>query len=73
MAKCPNCEKELTKPKKSWTYGVFRVDAYSCDCGAKFREYTTIHVIVARTSKNTPKLEKHGFILKLEKNTWIKV
>ena len=57
---------------KSWTYGVFKVDAYSCDCGANFREYATIHVIVAPTSGKTPKLEKHSFMLKLEKGRWVK-
>ena len=40
MAKCPNCKKELTNPKKSWTYGFLKVRAYSCDCGTDFREYT---------------------------------
>jgi hypothetical protein len=50
MAKCPNCKKELTKPKKSWTYGIFKVQAYSCYCGTDFREY----------SKNG----KHSFTLK---------
>jgi len=24
-------KKELIKPKKSWTYGIFKVQAYSCD------------------------------------------
>ena len=38
MVKCPNCKKEM-KPKKSWSYWVFNVNAYSCDCGTKLREY----------------------------------
>lgn len=53
MVKCPNCKRELTNPKKTWTYGQFEVQAYSCQCGTKFREYT--------------KEEKHSFMLKLEK------
>jgi hypothetical protein len=53
MAKCPNCKKELAKPKKTWTYGIFKVQAYSCDCGTDFREYT--------------KAGKHSFTLKLKK------
>jgi len=53
MVKCPNCDKELTKPQKTWTYRQFRVDVYSCSCGTKFREYT--------------KDGKHSFMLKLEK------
>jgi hypothetical protein len=53
MAKCPNCKKELTKPKKSWTYGIFKVQAYLCDCGTDFREYS--------------KAGKHSFTLKLKK------
>lgn len=73
MTKCPNCKKEVTKLKKSWTYGVFNVDAYRCDCGTKFREYTSIHVIVAPTSENASKLEKHSFTLKLEKHGWVKI
>ena len=53
MVKCPNCKKELSKPKKSWTYGQFAVQAYSCDCGTDFREYT--------------KARKHSFTLKVKK------
>jgi len=53
MVECPNCKKELTKPKKSWSYGQFIVQAYSCNCGTRFREYT--------------KDGKHSFTLKLEK------
>jgi hypothetical protein len=53
MAKCPNCKTELNKPKKKWTYGRFEVQAYSCDCGTDFREYT--------------KAGKHAFTLKLNK------
>ncbi len=41
MAKCPNCKKELAKPKKKWKYGIFEVRAYTCDkCGTAFRDYT---------------------------------
>ena len=72
LAKCPDCKKELTEPKKSWAYGVFRVDAYSCDCGANFREYATIHLFESQTSNATPKLEKHGFVLILKNGRWVK-
>jgi len=47
MVKCPNCKREVTK------YGQFTVQAYSCDCGTDFREYT--------------KAGKHSFTLKLKK------
>jgi hypothetical protein len=40
MAKCPDCKKEVSKPMKSWSYGIFKVEAYSCECGTVFREYT---------------------------------
>lgn len=40
MVRCPNCGMKLNKPQKTWTYGVFKVDAYSCNCGTKVREYT---------------------------------
>jgi hypothetical protein len=53
MVKCPNCKKEMTKPDKTWKYGVFTAQAYSCSCGAKFREYT--------------KNGKHSFTLKYQK------
>jgi hypothetical protein len=53
MAKCPNCRKEVSKPEKTWSYGIFKVDAYSCECGTRFREYT--------------KEGKHSFTLILEK------
>lgn len=53
MVKCPNCGKELTKSKKSWTYGVFKVQAYLCDCGTSFREYM--------------RAGKHSFTLKAKK------
>jgi hypothetical protein len=53
MIKCPNCKKEQKNPKKTWEYGQFTVHAYSCDCGAEFREYI--------------KAGKHSFTLKLEK------
>jgi len=38
MVKCPNCQKELSKPEKTLKNCVFQVDAYSCDaCGNKFK------------------------------------
>lgn len=73
MVKCPDCRSELTRPRKSWIYGVFRVEAYSCDCGTNFQEYTSIHVIVLPSSGSAPKLEKHSFILKWENGRWVKV
>jgi len=54
MTKCPNCRKDLAKPQKTWKYGQFTVQAYSCDnCHTDFREYT--------------KEGKHSFTLKLKK------
>ena len=53
MVKCPNCKNEVSKPKKTWKYMGFDVQAYSCDCGTRFREYT--------------KNGKHSFTLKLVK------
>jgi len=53
MVKCPNCKGEVRKPKKTWKYGQFTVEAYSCECGTDFREYT--------------KAGKHSFTLKLKK------
>ena len=50
MIKCPNCRKELAKPRKSWSYGHFDVEAYTCSCGLMFREYK--------------KDGKHSFMLK---------
>jgi hypothetical protein len=40
MGKCPNCMKEYREYKKKWKYGRFDVEAYACDCGTIFREYT---------------------------------
>lgn len=59
MTKCPSCQKLVLKPNKSWTYGIFRVNTYLCDCGTKFREYT----------KNGKLL----FTLRLQKGKWKKV
>lgn len=54
MVKCPNCKKEMIKTDKSWKYGLFAVEAFSCtNCGTQFREYT--------------KNGKHSFTLKLQK------
>lgn len=74
MVRCPSCQKELTKAAKSWIYGVFRVDAYSCDCGQDFREYISIHASLSQTPGDRLKLEKHTFMLKLEKGkNYVKV
>jgi hypothetical protein len=40
LAKCPDCKKEISKAKKTWNYGSFRVQAFTCDCGTDFREYS---------------------------------
>jgi len=54
MAECPNCRKEVSKPNKTWKYGQFAVQAFSCkNCGTYFREYI--------------KAGKHSFTLKLKK------
>ena len=40
LAECPNCKKEISKPKKTWTYGQFEVVAYLCtNCRTDFRVY----------------------------------
>lgn len=40
MAICPNCKQEVSKLGKSWKFGQFTVNAYSCEnCGIHFREY----------------------------------
>jgi transposase-like protein len=40
MAKCPNCNRELNKPKKTWKFGQFTIQSYLCgNCGTDFREY----------------------------------
>ncbi|MEM2614922.1 MAG: hypothetical protein QXO15_11985 [Nitrososphaerota archaeon] len=55
MTKCPNCKEELEKPNKTWKYGFFTVNAYTCkNCQTQFREYY---------DKNG----KLSFTLKLEK------
>jgi transposase-like protein len=55
MAKCPNCKTENPKPAKTWKYGNFTVNAYTCkNCQTQFREYL---------DKNG----KHSFTLKLQK------
>ncbi|MGA2308182.1 MAG: hypothetical protein ABSG57_01370 [Candidatus Bathyarchaeia archaeon] len=43
----------MIKPRKSWNYGAFRVQAYSCECGTDFRDYS--------------REGKHSFSLKLKK------
>lgn len=53
MIKCPNCGKEPAKPRKTWMYGQFKVQSFSCECGTKFRDYT--------------KEGKHSFTLRFKK------
>lgn len=53
MVKCPKCKVKVSKPIKTWKYGLFTVQVYCCNCGTDFREYT--------------KEGKHSFTLKLEK------
>jgi transposase-like protein len=56
MVKCPNCKKEQAKPNKTWKYGPFAVQAYSCqNYKTNFREYT--------------QAGKHSFTLRLKKGT----
>jgi uncharacterized C2H2 Zn-finger protein len=39
LVKCPNCEKEVIKPEKSFINMVFSVEAYKCgDCKTKFKK-----------------------------------
>ncbi len=40
MPKCPDCMKEYKEYKKKWKYGKFDVEAYTCECGTDFREYS---------------------------------
>jgi hypothetical protein len=40
LVKCPSCGRELSKTEKSWRYGHFDVEAFYCECGTKFREYS---------------------------------
>jgi len=55
MAKCPHCKTENPKPAKTWKYGTFTVQAYTCsNCKTQYREYY---------DKNG----KHSFTLKLQK------
>jgi transposase-like protein len=55
MAKCPDCKAEVGEPDKTWKYGVFTVNAYTCKkCQTQFREYFN-------------KTGKHSFTLKLKK------
>jgi hypothetical protein len=38
---CPVCKKASKKPDKTWKYGKFVVEAYTCEyCKTQFREYT---------------------------------
>jgi DNA-directed RNA polymerase subunit RPC12/RpoP len=54
MTKCPKCAKEVSKPEKTWKYGIFTVQVFSCGhCGTKFRDYV--------------EKGKHSFTLKLQK------
>ena len=47
------CGKVKQLHEKEWEYGRFKVQAYSCSCGTRFREYKTDG--------------KHSFTLKLQK------
>jgi len=54
MSRCLKCQKEVRDPEKTWKYGQFKVQAYSCkNCGTQFRDYS--------------KEGKHSFTLKLQK------
>ncbi|MBS7605564.1 MAG: hypothetical protein QXV82_10395 [Ignisphaera sp.] len=55
MAKCPACKAENPTPTKTWKYGAFTVEAYTCkNCQTQYREYYN-------------KDGKYSFTLKLEK------
>jgi hypothetical protein len=32
--------REFEKRKKAWNYRQFKVEAYTCECGTDFREYS---------------------------------
>jgi hypothetical protein len=72
---CPLCGKNNNTPTKSWQYGIFRVDGYSCECGGKFREYKSIHlnIDVSNHIATKGKLEEHRFTLLLKNGKWIKI
>jgi transposase-like protein len=54
LVNCPKCKTSNIKPEKTWKYGQFSVQSFTCkNCNTKFREYT--------------KDAQHAFTLKLEK------
>lgn len=64
MMQCPVCGKNNNIPTKSWQYWIFRVDAYSCECGAKFRNYRSMQLDLKGNSDIAKgKLVEHSFIL----------
>jgi hypothetical protein len=60
MVKCPACQKEFDKAKKTWNYGPFKVQAYACECGTDFREYTRNdkHVFTLKRNRKGGKYKK---------------
>lgn len=60
MAKCPDCRKEISKANKTWIYGPFRVQAFTCDCGTDFREYARKqkHVFTLKRKRKGGKFRK---------------
>ena len=60
MVKCPACKREHEKHKKDWKYGQFKVEAYTCECGTGFSNYSV--------------KGKHSFFLKRSKKNrnWTK-
>jgi hypothetical protein len=71
---CPLCGRKQGSPIKSWTYGIFRVDAYKCMCGGRFNEYSSILITLDDDSKSkTSRMEKRSFQLLMKNGKWAKV
>jgi hypothetical protein len=70
--KCPKCGKNKKIPNKSWQYGIFKVDTYSCDCGTQFRVYKSLFLDWDENTSGKHKIEEHKFILQLENGRWKK-
>jgi hypothetical protein len=72
MTKCPNCGKEC-KSNKSWSYGVFQVYSFSCECGLRFNEYESISILIDDTKrKKAESIQNHHFILLRKNGKWAK-
>jgi hypothetical protein len=60
MVRCPACKREFDRYKKAWSYGQFRVEAYSCECGTDLRDYSIggKHSFFLKKSKKDRKFTK---------------